>query len=241
MTIQLIIPMAGLAQRFNTDPGESIVKPLIEVSGRKLYQWALESFSGLETKISLVFIIQKKHHKLSAELKYSYPDSLIIELERTTNGPGHTLQEALPFLNLEMPTVVCDCDLFFASNEFLIFLRNIDPRIHTGLLSFTSNNSNYSYIKMKDTQIIEIKEKEVISKNAVCGCYYFQSGTILNKLINETIQELNNGKEIFLSDIIKTSLRSAHLSRVFKCDYHVSLGTPEEILLNQKLLPSGKI
>lgn len=234
--MKLIMPMAGNARRFNENSQEYIVKPLIEVKGKKLHQWAISSFNGLEKNVELIFIIQKKHTGLKEDLFRNYPASTIVEIDRETRGPSETLSLAADHLD-NSPVIVCDCDLYFQSEPFLDFLQSSRPA-DTGLLTFTSQLPLYSYVKTENGYVMDIAEKIVISDSAVCGAYYFRSGEELLKLIRQTLFSITE-REVYLSDLIKSSIKSGLRCRAFPCSTHVSLGTPEEITKNFTLLPDA--
>lgn len=233
--MKLVMPMAGLATRFNKDSSELIIKPLIEVKGRKLYQWAMDPFEKLIKKSDQIFIIQKSHSELEETLKINHPEGCIKSLNGPTRGPGETLSFAIDLLD-SSPVVVCDCDLYFESEELEQFLRTPKKNTDTGVLTFSSDRPQYSYVTQENGLVNDIVEKKVISNLAVCGCYYFSSGIKLKNLLESTYERIKE-REIFLSDVIKTSLLSGERCRSFSCDVHISLGTPEELKRNADLLP----
>src|SRR5690606_1624185 len=117
------------------------------------------------------------------------------------------------------------------------FLNEIDPQVDTALLTFKSDSPSYSYVKTSGSFVEDIKEKDVISHEAVCGCYYFSSGEKLINIVNTTIERLNIAEEIFLSDVIKTSVLEKKSVKAFETETHVSLGTPDELAMNSVKLP----
>lgn len=224
--------MAGKANRFNPDDTKMVIKPLINVRGEALYQWALRSLP-LKLFTYKLIIYQKIHQELEKSLKKETEFSLM-PLNGFTKGPGQTLFHALSYLGTA-PVVVCDCDVHFKSKDFEQFLQSPDPEVECGVLTFKSNSPSYSYVQQESGRVIEIVEKKVISSDAVCGAYYFHSGNSLKKILQEEM-ELRGEEEIFMSDLIKNLLKKKRLCRAFPCDKHVSLGTPEEIKQNAFLL-----
>lgn len=233
--MKLIMPMAGLATRFNKNSSELIIKPLIDVKGRKLYQWAMDPFRNLISDSDRIFIIQKSHHELEKILRVNHPQDIIKTLNGPTRGPGETLSFAMDLMD-STPVVVCDCDLYFESGEFEQFILSREKNTDSGVLTFFSDKPQYSYVIQENGFVKDINEKKVISNQAVCGCYYFSSGTKLKGLVESTYERIKE-REIFLSDVIKTSLLKGERCRSFKCDIHVSLGTPEELKENADSLP----
>ena len=80
--------MAGLGNRFSSK-GISTPKPLIEISGMYMLEWALKSVNNLPYS-ELIFIILKDHDirfNLSSELKkLKINNSKIIIINEVTEG-----------------------------------------------------------------------------------------------------------------------------------------------------------
>lgn len=236
MKVQIIMPMAGNAARFNRNTEAHIIKPLIEIKNRKLYEWAISSFKELTVSFFTVFIIQKSHLELGNHIRKFKPEAKILEIDQNTRGPVDTIRYAFDCIEDNLPVIICDCDLFFKSSELNTFLNSPVSKENIGILSFKSKLPQYSYVQEVNRQITDIKEKVVISENAVCGCYCFPTGAILKSLITDTFNDIKE-RELFLSDVIKMSLTKGLKAKVLICDEHVSLGTPEELQQNSKRLP----
>lgn len=231
--MKLIMPMAGRARRFNDKSDELIIKPLIEIHGKPLFQWAI---SSLEIPAQMIFIIQREHFALKNKILQIYPGSQVIEIDHYTSGPVETLTHAFEFLKEECSVIVCDCDFYFKSPQFEDFLSKGDDIADSGVLTFKSQSPSYSYVQISEANVTEIKEKEVISSNAVCGCYYFKSSSNLITYSHEAMKRFPQ-REVFMSDVIRQSIEQGDKVRAFQTELHVSLGTPAEISENQKKLP----
>lgn len=232
--MKLIMPMAGLATRFNQKSDELIIKPLIKVKGKYLYQLAMHPLKDLVKESDQIFLIQKSHNELKKVLQINHPQATITCLNGPTRGPGETLSFAANLLDTT-PVIVCDCDLYFESKQFKEFIQAGGPDTDTALLTFYSDKPQYSYVEIIDGYVRSIAEKKVISQSAVCGCYYFSSGNKLKELLELTYKRITD-REIFLSDVIQTSLMNKERCKAFACDIHVSLGTPEELQTNNSLI-----
>ena len=83
--MNILIPMAGLGSRFKK-AGYTFPKPLIEVHGKPMIQWVIES---LNIKANYIFIIQKSHqqkYNIKSLLKAIQPTCKVIELSKITEG-----------------------------------------------------------------------------------------------------------------------------------------------------------
>ena len=84
-TGSLVIPMAGLGQRFVTE-GYSVTKPLIPVSGKPM---VTQATNDLPAAIHHVFVLRSDmpgYQEISDELKLVYPDAVIETIPGVTEG-----------------------------------------------------------------------------------------------------------------------------------------------------------
>ena len=106
-----------------------------------------------------------------------------------------------------------------------------------GVLPVFNDNSNeklpiYSYVKVNDTYVVDIREKEVISDYACTGCYAFESYKTLlgfsKKILNEKTKQKN---EYYISGVIKEMISNNinfNIEIINKNNW-ICLGTPIQI------------
>lgn len=113
-----------------------------------------------------------------------------IELVKPTRGALISLSFALDKIPTGMPILVIPTNSWinFDSEQFVNEMINSGNEI--GLLCFKSNNPNYSYLRKRGEQILEFKEKEVISDLATAGVFYFANKMAISKCIEWCL--LNN-------------------------------------------------
>ena len=125
------------------------------------------------------------------------------------------------------------------------------------IVIFEDNSSEevYSYVKLNESKVIEIKEKSKISNNACSGAYGFKSWKQLNsyckKIIDNDIKQKN---EFYTSTVIQEMIKdkiSFDVSYVNN-DKYICLGTPLHVRLfcnnfprinalnNEKMLKSNR-
>ena len=105
----LVIPMAGLGQRFK-DEGYKETKPLIEVSGRPMVIQALNSLPFFD---SYNFVIQKKLNKKEKVINYlsdNYGKIKILELDNKTDGQATTIDIGINDLDDTSLLHIVSCD-----------------------------------------------------------------------------------------------------------------------------------
>ena len=71
------------------------------------------------------------------------------------------------------------------SLEHEVFLEHFKKmNCDAGLVTFTSENPNFSYVRSMDDEVIEIAEKRIISSEATTGILYLRNLDLLLDLIN---------------------------------------------------------
>ena len=88
--LNILIPMAGAGSRFEK-AGYTFPKPLIEIHGKTMIQWVVES---LRAKGNYIFIIRSEHQKnfnIKHLLKAIVPNCKIIETNGVTEGAACTV------------------------------------------------------------------------------------------------------------------------------------------------------
>lgn len=238
--MNIVIPMAGLGQRFVASQF-SLPKPLIKVGSKPMYRYVLECLP-LHLSSQLIFLVRASDYldKLVSDIKenYSMYNYKIIILERDTRGQAETVLKSIPELDPLKPTLIHNCDTYIDSSvPWESLLQN---EIDATMLLFRSSEPRWSYAKLNNnkSQILDVREKEVISSYASTGTYFFKdTPQLLNNiqtLIDLNIQENN---EYYLSGIYRLMIKQQKNITPLLVDKISCFGTPEDLVnsLNEKL------
>jgi capsule biosynthesis phosphatase len=233
----IIIPLGGLGNRFK-NAGYNLPKPLINVMGKPIIYWLLENLDLSD--IEYVYIPYNKELK-----KYRFEDLLVKDfknmrfkffcLENNTRGAAETIKISLEYLkatklldNDDKHVMCIDNDNFFTENIAKYWDGN------NLVLSFHDdfNEPIFSYVKLENDDILDIREKYKISDNACCGVYAFNSLHELleacNYIVDNNIREKD---EFYISGVIKHMITQNHSfcnKTINKNNYHC-LGTPLQV------------
>ena len=226
--------MAGRGSRFR-EAGFDKPKPMIEVCGRPMIDWALESFSNLSTKHRFIFVALESD--LSSGLRQKLEDlGEIISLEGLKDGAVQSALSARHLIDSEQPLLLANCDQYIEwdVNAWLSELDDYDG----AALAFRANNPHHSYLLAQGKDVTVVREKEVISDLAVAGVYYYASGHQFVDGADALIEanEKTNG-EFFISPIFNQLLSKGlriTFGEIPREDCHM-LGTPEELRAFEKL------
>ena len=224
--MNLIMTMAGEGSRYKgifNNP-----KPLIELQNQPLFFWSTNSVLKYYNINNLIFVILKKHNDkfdLAKKIYNTYPNSKVVILDKILDGPLKSALKAVELIDNDEMLMINDCDHIFFSNY--LYLNKDSLNFDSALCTFQSSHPNYSYALFKDNNLIDIKEKKVISNSAICGAYLFKNKNIF---INNAIKFISNNlkNEYFMSDVYSELLKNKNKIINIPLDIHLSFGTPDE-------------
>lgn len=230
--MNFVIPMAGYGSRF-VKAGYQLPKMLLKAHGKTLLEWSLNSLP-LHLANTVVFVGLKEHENsfgLQKIIHTLYPtlNSKFIFLNEVTRGQAETTYIALKLCNANEPLVIFNIDTFFSSST--IEHRLQQPDIDGVLGYFTSNENRFSFAALdnENRYVKEVREKEVISANALTGLYTF---THLNDFIQTYEYHVKNNLtvkgEYYIAPMYNCLIQQGKKYIIDKAEKHYILGTPEE-------------
>ena len=203
--------MAGKGKRISS---LGKFKPFVKVNGKKIIEWF---FIGIKNKIkkndTIILITTndfEKKNNFEKEMKLIFKKNklksqkLIFKfINGTPNGPAFSVFSIKKNLsNTKIPCIIINPDQFIDFDlPSKIYKNSIFIPLHF------NNHGNSSYIKLNNLgNIVEIKEKTLISNYASSGVYIFSSSAFLKKILS-TINKIKSRKEINMSDLINLFIK----------------------------------
>lgn len=229
--IHLIMPMGGGGTRFG-NKGFYVPKPLIKLQGKPFFYWAVQSVvKNIEVK-DIIFVVLQEHidrFDINKKILELYPKAKIQVIPQVLNGAVLTCCEGIKYVNDDKPILFNDCDHAFICNAFEKFCMKGDFKAIDGaLLTFKSDNPAYSYVKFDEAgRVIGTVEKSVVSKEAICGAYYFKNKSIFVEAVENYLKKCAY-KEFFVSGVYNEIAEKCRNITTFSIDEHITFGTPEE-------------
>lgn len=229
--MNIVITMAGAGSRFSK-AGYEIPKPLIKVRGMPMYRYSTQSLP-LELADRLVFVIHSDRwsDSVEADIRANFCDFKveIVKLNEITRGQAETLLMAASVLNHARPTLVHNADsaISLAKEGLVDRLKAADGM----LITFEAEDPRYSYAKTdQNGDVLEVREKKVISTHASTGTYYFKSTVQMLKLLQSSIDnnELERG-EFYIAPIYNKMISAGMSVRIERSSKYDCYGTPEEL------------
>ncbi|EOZ8768522.1 glycosyltransferase family 2 protein [Campylobacter jejuni] len=232
--MNIVIPMAGLGSRF-AKAGFDKPKPFIDVLDKPMVVRVLEN---LRYKDARYILIARKEHlikekKLVDEIKNNF-NVEFIPIDKLTEGTACTVLYARKYINNDMPLMIANSDQIVDINiaDFIndSFKRGLDGSILTFIDK--EKNPKWSFAKLNNDLVVEIKEKEAISEFATVGIYFFNKGKIfIESAIDMIIENDRVNNEFYTCPVYNYAIKSGAKIGIYNIDFSKmhGIGTPEDL------------
>lgn len=173
---QLVIPMAGLGSRFS-EAGYKTSKPLLPVGDFRLFEVVV---SNLWHHSISKLILVTRDGDLATEDTASLSSALgrpvhNFELPKLSDGPASSVALAASFLDPDEPLVIANSDQYIDA-DLSSFYERLELDNKNQIVTMEADDAKWSFVRVDGAQnVIEVKEKCVISNIATVGIYGFAS------------------------------------------------------------------
>jgi capsule biosynthesis phosphatase len=232
--MNIIIPLGGIGERFKKE-NYNEPKPLIKIFGKSMIFHVIDNLK-LNLNDNLIIIHNKELNKFNFNniLKTKYPNIILIELNKQTEGAAETILIGLNSIDKKMlnnKNILLDCDTFYKTDILSIYRNQKNNAVFC--FKDTQSKPIYSYIKFDSKNIInEIKEKNKISDYANTGCYCFENGHILKKYCENILSNnIRQNNEFYTSGVINAMINDNHIFEANIINYEdvICVGTPFQL------------
>lgn len=213
--LKIIIPLAGSSELFE-QAGYPYPKPLIEIKGKPMIQWVIESVKEIPTPHQFIFIIKESDaHRfhLDNTLRLIDPSAEIIKIKNETKGGLCSVLMAADKISDDDALLIVNSDQIIDVNLLQFDTLWKEKKSDVGVITFPSIHPRWSYILTDQDNIIQTAEKNPISHHAIAGYYYFSSA------------------KDFFTFSFQTILNDAHVNGLF----YISSVINEYILHNKRV------
>jgi len=241
----LIIPMAGLGQRFSKD-GYKVTKPLIEVSGKPM---VLQASHDLPPSKNQMFVLRGDMlglEDIQQQITRNYPNALFHIVDQVTDGQASTTLIGLESLiqhngNSNEPITVGACDNGALYDRIAFDRLQKDPSVDVIVWAARKHANAVRHPQMfgwidadQNGNIKAISVKTPLASPAsdpiVIGTFTFKNADVLRKCIESLKQR--NGKingEFYLDSCINDAIALGLSCKLFEVDHYISWGTPNDL------------
>jgi dTDP-glucose pyrophosphorylase len=240
--MRIILPMAGYGRRFR-EQGYTAEKPLIEVNGKTLLEWALEPIPKEWEPI--VVARQDQPYELFVDyVSQGGPGAhlgkgraSVIALPGPTGGASMTVLAAAVALPPDEPVAVMNCDQWFQCDLEAATRRALTEAWDGYILVFDGSGPQWSYAicnSARTDKVVGVVEKPAVQpphSAPTVGFYWWRKAADLVWTVCQMIgaNDAVNG-EYYLAPSYNRLLRwGAGDVRAVPVDEFVGLGTPEQV------------
>lgn len=230
--------MAGKGSRF-LEAGHNCPKYQINVKGKDLFEWSMESLSQCISSDDLISYVVRRQDLASDYIAkkslamFPHVSYQIIEIEELTDGQASTALLALDSCKKSDALIIYNIDTHVDPKQLrLPPLKGVDGWIPC----FTPPGDHWSFAKINEdsNRVTEIKEKERISSYATIGLYYFKTGHLYEKyykLLYDSFDHNMGLKEKYVAPIYQMMLENDCYIIINKLPNEavIALGTPQEV------------
>jgi NDP-sugar pyrophosphorylase family protein len=236
--LNIVIPMAGIGQRFK-DAGYTTQKAFIEIAGKPMIQHALDAFPN---SVARHLIITKNafdeaqidflENTLNCNLIYIKPHKL---------GPAYSIYSATADLPLDESIFIAYCDVYWTW-DFGVIVENLN---HEGIV-FTHRKfhphlvrNNFSaFCRPKEDNpdfMVEIREKLSFTDNWMeeplsVGVFFFRSGQTMTEVIKQLVEKnQRTANEFFPSVAFNQLISDGRSVKMQDVDFFIHWGQPEQL------------
>lgn len=239
--LYIIVPMAGRGVRF-AEAGYNLPKPIIDVLGRPMISWVVDSLRPGLNSLSMVesldyrfvFVVLNEHVEsfgIDSIIQSICVDPVIIALDNVTKGCLCTVLGACEFLDNSGLTQMSDSLLVANSDQYFVggLGTLLSCKEDGGVLSFRSDDPACSYVCLDESgHISYVAEKVVVSDRANVGVYFFRS---LDNFVNYGKEYVSSGSmlngEFYLAPMMNLMVDAGNRLVSVDVDEFWGLGTPE--------------
>jgi NDP-sugar pyrophosphorylase family protein len=233
----IIIPMAGLSQRF-IDAGFTLPKYMLYVGNRSLFNLSISSFCNYFNTCHFLIVAKdvfETERFIESECKLlGIRNKEIVILNENTKGQAETVYLGLcqsKRINDQEPITIFNIDTFRSDFIFPEDIADFDGYLEV----FHGEGSNWSFARTENdlsTKVIETAEKEQISKFCSTGLYYFRSVSLFKAAYDARlmIDQMNGTSELYVAPLYNLLIKNnknIHINLIKRAEVQFC-GIPDE-------------
>lgn len=241
--INVLIPSMGKSLFFKDS---YFPKPMIEVGGKTMLEQVVENYNTLEQK-KFIFVFEQgdcsEFHLDDSARILTQPETSIFVLENQTSGALCTCLMAVREINKDEPLFIANCDQIIDVDYHDVINKFNDLSVNAGVVTFDSIHPRWSYVRIKNEEVVEVAEKRPLSKHAIAGLYYFKHGRDFVEAAKRVILKGNeyDGRYYISSSLNEIILQGKTVGyyEIARKRYH-SFYSPEKIQEYEEQLRGGR-
>jgi dTDP-glucose pyrophosphorylase len=223
--LQALILAAGKTFTNSTDLNYPGI--MTEFNGKPLVQWIIEDLIPLRQEKIVIVINQDDidRYHIDHTLKLIEPKIKVVGVPGNLGGAACSALIGLQFLSQDDEVVIINGNEKLTEDHLSLMNRIYDRKSSASVVSFDSIHPRYSYAKVDFNQnVIEVSEKDPISRNALVGFFWFSKASMIDRAIKMMILKGGSLNDVYyLSPAINEIILEGNqvsLIRVDNSKYH---------------------
>src|SRR5215831_9788674 len=177
--INIVLPIAGRGSRFAV-AGYSQPKPLIPLHGVPMIAAVVRNVRPrcAHRFIFVSLVEHLEHAGMREALTAAAPGSVIVPVDRVTEGAACTVLLTKQYINSDEPLMLANSDQWVDVN-IDDYLASMERQRADGLImTMKADDPKWSFVGLNGQRMVtRVVEKEVISSEATVGVYNFRRGS----------------------------------------------------------------
>ena len=223
--MQSVILAAGNA--FINDADANYPASMREINGKPLMQWIIEDLSIIPDNKIVIVVNQDEinRYHIDRTLRLIEPTITVVGVQGNLGGAACSALLGLQYLNNGEEVVLINGNEKLTENHQTLLKQIHEEKKGAAIVSFDSIHPRYSYARLdRNKNVIEISEKEPISRNALVGFFWFSKVEIIESAIKKMILKDASVNEVFflspaINEIILDGIEVAML-KIDNSKYH---------------------
>ena len=202
--LNIVLPIAGRGSRFAV-AGYAQPKPLIPVHGIPMIAAVVRNVRPrcAHRFIFVALAEHLQHTGMSEALTLAAPGSVIVPVDRVTEGAVCTVLLAREHINIDEPLMLANSDQW-VDIDIDDYLASMDRQRADGLImTMRADDPKWSFVGLNGKRMVtRVVEKEVISNEATVGIYNFRRGSDFVRAAEQMIaKNLRVNNEFYVAPV----------------------------------------
>jgi NDP-sugar pyrophosphorylase family protein len=240
----VIIPMAGLGQRF-ADEGYTLTKPLIPVKNQPMVLSAVDDLPIAEHHVFVLRADMPDVESIKSTIRSKYPSAIFEVLPEVSQGQAITCLAGLDALNREhtnfdgvVTFAACDNGAIYDGSRFLDWIHNEASDVLVwgarGHANAIRHPEMFGWIEEANGEISAVSVKKPLSNPRkdpiITGTVSFRSGAVFRRALESLVERDGrvNG-EFYLDSCVNDALSLGMKCSFFENNQFISWGTPNDL------------
>lgn len=230
--MNIVIPLLGRGSKF-IQAGFTMPKPLIEVQGKYMLEWALDAIASVDGVREAIFILLRDHvenNQLDSQIKKILGEGVRVKVvDMIPDGAAKTVLLVRDEINTETPLIIYNSDQYFIGD--IRQMISDHPEADGIIPYFNATHPKWSYILTDDQDVVShIAEKEIISNKATVGLYYFKKGSDFVNAADTMIEKkIMIANEYYVAPTYNELIEDGKVIVGCPVEEMWGLGTPEDV------------